>query len=300
MDNHTAKHFVLQLGSLISLYVSVAYALVLLFGLINLRFPDATEGYWAIESASSNVRLGIAVLIVSVPTYLFLTRFVNRLRRTEKQSAYLSLTKWLIYFSLLLGAIVLLGDLIVVIMAFLEGELTQRFIYKAGAVLLVVGGAFHYYLLDARGYWLKKESQSIMYGIGVGILALVLVGAGFSHIEAPSEVREQKLDATQIMNLQEIQWRIQDHIAVNGTVPDTVEELYTANPVPTAPENRPDYRYEKTTEGFALCATFSTTSEPNEFGFAQPMKPTEGMLTIVNPDNWEHGTGEMCFQRIVK
>ncbi|MEN9922388.1 MAG: hypothetical protein RL097_665, partial [Candidatus Parcubacteria bacterium] len=39
MENHTAKHFVLQLGSLASLYLSLSFLLVLLFGVINLIFP---------------------------------------------------------------------------------------------------------------------------------------------------------------------------------------------------------------------------------------------------------------------
>ncbi len=58
MENQTPKHFVLQLGSLISLYLTLGFLLSLLFGVINLKFPDATEGYWAIESGTQAVRLG--------------------------------------------------------------------------------------------------------------------------------------------------------------------------------------------------------------------------------------------------
>jgi uncharacterized protein YacL len=158
MENTTPKHFVLQLGSLISLYISLGFLLGLLFGIINLKFPDATEGYWALESASSAVRLGIAMVIVFFPTYLILTRLVNKLRRQEKNGSYLNLTKWLVYLSLLVGGGVLLGDLVAVIMTFLEGEITQRFIFKALAVLVVVGLAFHYYILDARGFWLAQNA----------------------------------------------------------------------------------------------------------------------------------------------
>ncbi len=297
MDNQTPKHFVLQLGSLISLYISLGFLLGLLFGIINLKFPDATEGYWAIESASSAVRLGIAMVIVFFPTYLVLTRLVNKLRRQEQNSSYLSLTKWLVYLSLLVGGCVLLFDLVFVIMTFLEGEVTQRFIFKALAVLLVVGMAFHYYVLDARGFWLKHESKSVMYGYGSLLAVFVIVALGFSYIETPAQVREMKLDETQISDLQSIQWKIQDALMLSSTTPASLDELYGEFDAPVAPEGRPAYKYEPTDTGFKLCATFSRDSinQANEFApsYAPDMK-------IKNPDNWAYKAGEYCFDRTVR
>lgn len=150
MNNHTAKHFVLQLGSLIALYLSIAFFLVLSFGVINLSFPDALAGVWEIESAASSVRLGFAMVLVFFPTYLVLTRLVNTNRRGSNDHSYLNLTKWMIYLSLLVAGITLLVDLAVVIMGLLEGELTMRFILKALAVAVVTGAAFLYYIKDAQ------------------------------------------------------------------------------------------------------------------------------------------------------
>lgn len=300
MENHTAKHFVLQLGSLASLYLSLSFLLVLIFGLINLIFPDATDSVWQIESASSSVRLGIAMVIVFFPTYLVLTRLVNKTRRKDPGDSYLGLTKWLIYLSLLVGGAVLLGDLVAVIMGFLEGELTQRFLLKALAVLIVVGAAFDYYLLDVKGYWLKREKKSITFGLGASVIVFVVLAFGFANVETPSEVREQKLDQTQVSDLQDIQWRIQDHLAVNGALPESLDTLEGVQ-LPEAPEDRPAYSYEKTEKGFILCATFITTSRKNEFLYArQVTAPDSPVPIIVNPDNWEHGTGEVCFERVVK
>ncbi len=188
MENHTARHFVLQLGSLASLYLSLSFLLVLIFGVINLAFPDATNGYWEIESAHQGVRIGFAMVIVFFPTYLILTRTVNKLRRTETSGAYLSLTKWLVYLSLLVGGGVLLGDLVTVIMTFLEGEITQRFILKAAAVFVVIGAAFHYYILDARGFWLKNEAKSVQFAYGAIAVVIASLAYGFTSIEAPTEV----------------------------------------------------------------------------------------------------------------
>lgn len=300
MENHTAKHFVLQLGSLASLYLSLSFLLVLLFGVINLLFPDATDAVWKIEQASSSVRIGIAMVAVFFPTYLILTRYVNQARRHEREHRYLGLTKWLIYLSLLIGGGVLLGDLVAVIMNFLEGELTQRFILKALAVLIVVGAAFSYYLLDAKGYWLQNERRSIIFGSIAVVLVLISLILGFGNTSTPSEVREEKLDQTQIADLQNIQWQIQDYLVVNDTLPATLDDL-TNTKLPTAPENRPAYRYEVTENGFNLCATFATDSKTDEYLYARPLPVMrEETPSIANPNNWDHGKGEVCFERVVK
>lgn len=297
MENQTPKHFVLQLGSLISLYLTLGFLLSLLFGIINLRFPDATEGYWALESATSTVRLGIAMVLVFFPTYLILTRLVNTLRRKEMNGSYLILTKWLVYLSLLIGGGILLGDLVVVIMTFLEGEVTQRFIYKALAVLVIVGTALHYYILDARGYWLTNERSSKMYGYGAIALVAISLTIAFAHIETPAEVREMKLDEKQVFDLQAIQWRLQDYLTTSSTTPTTLADLYKDFDVPKAPEDRPDYVYEVTDTGFRLCATFSHDSVNLNPEFA----PTRDMsMPIKNPDNWSYKAGKYCFDRVTK
>ena len=298
MENHTAKHFVLQLGSLVSLYLSLGFLLTLLFSIINIMFPDAIDNYWAIESAHSSVRIGIAMVLVFFPTYLLLTRTVNKMRRSEAGGAYLVLTKWLVYLSLLIGGGVLLGDLVAVIMTFLEGEITQRFILKALAVFVVVGAAFYYYILDAKGFWLKNEQKSILFAFGAIVVVLISLGFGFKNIETPSEVRERKLDAQQITDLQQLQWRIQDHAVVNSAVPASLDQLSNVA-VTAAPEDRPAYRYNVTAEGFELCATFAQPSSDSENFMYQTSVVPEAKMMVKNPDNWQHEAGEVCFKRIV-
>ncbi len=298
MENHTAKHFVLQLGSLASLYLSLGFLLSLLFSIINITFPDAIDDYWVVESSHSTVRFSIAMLVVFFPTYLYLTRTVNNIRRTESDGMYLSLTKWVVFLSLLVGGGVLLGDLVAVIMAFLEGEITERFILKAFAVLVVVGAAFHYYLLDTKGYWTKNEQKSIMFAIGAALVVFASIAYGFAHIETPSAVREQKLDAQQVSDLQQLQWRIQDYSLTNGKLPESLEAL-SDGAIPRAPEDRAAYKYSVTEEGFELCATFAQPSTENENYMYQSSAVINEKMMIKNPDNWQHGAGEVCFKRVV-
>lgn len=298
MENNTAKHFVLQLGSIITLYLSVSFLIVLLFSIINLIIPDAAENYWTIESNSSSVRLAIAMLIVFCPTYLVLTHQVNTLRRKETNASYLGLTKWLMYLSLLIGGGVILGDLVAIILAFLEGELTTRFILKALVLLAVVGAAFFYYLQDARGYWLTRESASKMFGAGMAVAVLASLVIGFFYTETPTQVREMKLDESQISDLQQIQYRIDEALRMSSSTPATLQAAYGEFPVPQAPEDRPAYSYEITAEGFNLCATFSRDSSEADQMMFSPSFDTS--MPIKNADNWQYKEGRYCFERVVR
>ncbi|MFN3188613.1 MAG: DUF5671 domain-containing protein [Candidatus Paceibacteria bacterium] len=291
----TPRNIVLQVGSLIALYLSVSFLLTLIFGLINLAFPIASDNYWEIESAGDSVRLGIAMVIVFFPTYLILTRLVNKYRRSES-GLYQNITRWLVYFSLLIGGLVMLVTLVTVIYTFLNGDVTTRFFLKAGAVFAITGIAFYYYLLDLRGYWVKNESKSIMYGSVAGVVVLALLILGFMNIETPAEVREMKVDEQQLNDLRNIQWRIESYLDTSTTTPETLVELYgDMEMIPTAPFGREAYSYEVTNTGFRLCATFSrNASSDNSMSYFDPN------LRIKQSENWNYQAGRHCFERAVQ
>jgi hypothetical protein len=293
---HTAKHFALQLGAFITLYVSLTSLIVLTFSVINLLIPDASYGVWETESSMSTVRFSIATLVVFFPTYLALTRIVNNQRR-DGSALYLGLTKWLLYLSLLAGGLLLLGNFVTTIYTFLNGELTLRFILKAGTLFVVVGGAFTYYLYDARGYWQKNEQKSIYVGMAVSLVVLTSIVTGFMQIQKPSEVREARIDDTQIQDLSNIQMRIEEKIDLRGNIPTTLEEVFGEFPILEAPEGRPAYEYKVTENGFELCATFALASNPDEF--APSTSFIDEKTLIRNPYNWEHPAGRYCFERMV-
>lgn len=295
MEN-TSKNFVLQLGSLVSLYISLGALITLVFGVINIVFPDAIEGYWQYESAQSSVRFGIALLIVFFPTYLILTRLVNVIRRSE-QGVYLTLTRWLIYLSLFVGSLILLGDLVAVILTFLNGELTTRFMLKALTILIVIGSALYYYILDARGYWNTRESLSKIFGFCALVIAVAAIVLGFFYIDTPAQVREMRLDQQQVFDLQDMQWRIADHYTVEGSLPADISELYLESTIPTAPEDRPSYEYRRISDSaFELCATFAYPSaRENGESFPRPLYNDTTYLS----NNWEHEAGGFCFERTI-
>jgi len=295
---NTAKNFALQLGSLISLYVSISAILILLFGVITLSFPDSIIDYWRYDSSVESIRFSIAVLIVFFPTFIILTRIVNNIRRNE-HGTYLTLTKWLIYLSLLIGGGILLGNLVAVINTFLNGDLTVRFLLKVLSMVVVVGAAFAYYLLDVRGYWQNNEKKSIWYGVVSSIFVIVIIILGYFNIETPSEVREMKMDDRQLTDLDEIQWKVAEYYSITSKFPITLEDAYGNKKIPEAPEGRGEYEYNIVDVSFELCAEFAHQSDDYSEKPYMPHFLPDNQSVIKNPNDWYHDAGPACFERFV-
>jgi hypothetical protein len=294
MENSSAKHFALQLGSLISLYLSLGALTQLLFGIITIQYPDQLNGYWEFTNASSSMRISIAMLVVFFPTYLALTRVTNVGRRVGV--AYTALTKWLIYLSLLVGGAVLLGDLVAVIYNFLNGELTVRFVLKALALLAVVGSACTYYVYDARDYWQTHEKTSVQCGIVVTVLVLIAIVFGYLNIETPAEVRERNADLVQITDLGSIQSYVVQYYTINSKLPETLADISNVSGLPQAPEGRSEYTYARNSAStFEICADFAYPSLPGDYAYTT----YDSGMTLKNPDDWTHKAGLWCFTRVV-
>lgn len=292
MNEQTPKQFVLQIGSLACLYLSVTFILVLLFGLINLFVPDVADSYYSTDSNQSQIRFSIAMLVVFFPTYLYLTRKVNVFRRQTANAAYVGLTRWLLYLSLLAAGFAILIDIVALIMAFLEGELTVRFLLKILSVLLVVGLAFIYYVKDVKGYWLENERESKIYASLAALIVLIAIVFGFLNIETPESVRLAKIDNEIVSDLQDMQWRIEDYYRSNSVLPDTIPTLYGTFEPPVAPEGLGQYRYEVTSDReYKLCAEFNQASQQQRESYARPM--------FEKNYNWEHTAGDWCFERLI-
>lgn len=298
MENtNTARNFALQLGSLVSLYATLSAVIMVVFGVITLLYPDSVSSPWEYETAQQSIRFGIALLVVFFPAFIVLTRLVNQIRRKET-GTYLMLTKWLVYLSLLLGGGVLLGDFVSVILAYLNGEITLRFILKALTLVIVVGSAFYYYFKDANGFWISHEKESKMYALFVTCIVVAVLALGFTQSDTPAEVRERKADDQQLMDLQDMQWRIEDHYRINGTLPNSTSLLYVGITEPQAPQGREAYTY-KTIDGdtYELCASFAFTSTRNGEIMVETAMIADPLKNPYN--NWDHEAGKTCFERTV-
>lgn len=123
----------------------------LLFALIDKVVPDRleTEDYRA-GMLDSQIRGAVSGLIVGTPLFLWLARILLKARQENPALQRSRIRKWLIYISLVIAGIVLVGDAIALVYNFLNGELTWRFTLKSLVVAAIAGGIFGYFITHAE------------------------------------------------------------------------------------------------------------------------------------------------------
>jgi len=154
-ERTSPKDVFLHLLAIITLYVAAGSLVTLLFQYVNIFFPDPLAGdyySYALQSAYSTIRWAISTLIIVFPVYVLTSWFLNKGYIANPSKRNLRIRKWLIYFTLFVASIVIIGDLVTLIYNLLGGELTVRFLLKTLVVLVVSGSVFTYYFWDVRKY----------------------------------------------------------------------------------------------------------------------------------------------------
>jgi len=146
----TPRDFFLHLITFILLYASVISFITLVFQYIALAFPNPLEGPWALASARKTIQWMISSLIVEFPLFIWLSWFLNKTYQAHPEKRRLKPRKWLIYLTLFVAALVIIGDLVTLIFNLLGGDYTGVFILEVITVLFTIGLVFWYYLWDVR------------------------------------------------------------------------------------------------------------------------------------------------------
>lgn len=291
----TPKDFVLHLAAMIALYWSVISLITLLFNYIDFLYPEDVL-YYA-DPYSGAMRFAMASLIIVFPAFLILMRFVNRDLRAHTEKRDLGFRKWLLYVTILIGGVVIVGDLIALVNNFLGGELTMRFLLKVFTILIVVGAAFSYFLAELRGYWAQREKESRLVGLSTAALVILALVAGFVIMGSPGTQRELRLDQERVNDLQQIQWEVVNFWQRNNRLPQSIEQLESAITgfrLPEDPASGEPYSYRVLSDTrFELCATFAKET-PERLQRVEPIAPRGTQQT-----SWQHGAGEECFERTV-
>lgn len=143
------KDVFLHLLAIITLYASAISFLVLAFHYIDLAFPNPGQ---YLEGIRDSIRFSVSVLVVVFPVYLITSWFLNKSYLALPSRRDLRLRKWLIYLTLFIAALVVIGDLVALIYQLLGGGYTAPFLLKVIAVFFVAGSIFAYYFWDVRRY----------------------------------------------------------------------------------------------------------------------------------------------------
>ena len=293
---NTARSFAIQFSALFSMYVVVIASISLVISVINLWIFDPVDGPWQYERAVSSIRYSIALLVVFVPIHIVVGYIQHRLRRTEDNTLYVTLTRWLVYLSFVVAGGVAAFQLVSVVLAFLEGELTIRVILKALTILVFVAAAVGYYYMDLQQYWKHNPEWHRIAAVSYLFLVVVVIALGVMTIQSPGEARERALDNQQLQHIQELRWRIDDFVRAEQVLPTTLADLYRqVDGVPRSPDERPDYRYKIVEDdelAYELCATFAHDSVRDRRNEVWPSALRDERRVV----DWSYESGEWCFE----
>ncbi|MDD2758157.1 MAG: DUF5671 domain-containing protein [Patescibacteria group bacterium] len=296
-EKASPKHVFLHLFVIVVLYYSTVNFLILMFQYINFGIVDALAkvDYYQMMFSSSLIRFALASLIIVFPVFILTSRYLNKSYIKSPAIRDMRIRKWLIYFTLFIAALVIIGDLVQIILTFLQGEMTARFILKALSVLFVAAIIFFYYLRDLK---IEKPLASTKYFVwAIIVVVTASVVAGFFIIGSPKTERLRRFDLERTAQLQEMQMQIINYWRSKEYLPAKladVEDKISGYMIPVDPETGASYEYAViATDTFKLCATFDLTSA------ASGANPSVETMPASMPggESWNHGAGRTCFER---
>lgn len=291
----TARDFFLNLGVVITLYVSIVSLLSLAFDIINKLFPDTLS--YSGDSYSYGMRMAVASLIVIFPLFLWLSKLVRKDIEADASRRETAIRRFLTWITLFVSGAAIAVDLVVLLNTFLSGEVTTRFVLKVLAVLIISGLVLAYYVNEVRE--MPKKVSHKMVSIVSSVLVLILIISSFFVFGSPMTVRKQRMDDRRVSDLQSIQWQLINYWQQKGSLPATLADVtdpISGFYVPVDPETGKTYAYEKTNaRAFKLCADFSLENSS---------ATTEAGSTVMYPkdavnEGWKHGAGTVCFDRTI-
>lgn len=265
----------------------------LLVNFVNVYLPDSAQPVCWYDSCAGSIRSALSFLMVAFPVLVWAWRFIRRDVQAHPEKADLRVRRWLLYLTLFVAGIVVIGDLIALINSWLQGELTLQFALKVLAVLLISGSIFSYFLRELHPE--KSSRQRVIAGGAIVAVTLAII-AGFLTAGSPGSARDKKLDQQRVNDLSVIQGQIVSVFwTAKGRLPQVLGELedsVSGFQVPNDPVTKESYEYVPTgSRTFRLCATFVFPSTSTQ--------PVPAYYPLERGSTWDHGVGKQCFDRTI-
>ena len=295
IKRNTPRDVFLHLLSVVTLYWSSVVFITLLWQFINYFFQDSLSPFYY-ESFAGYIRFAVSSLFIIFPVFIFTSWFLNKIYKKELEVRDSKIRKWLIYFTLFIASLVMIGDLITVVNYFLGGEIAIKFILKSLSVFLVAGVIFGYYLDDIRRQTPTPLAKYFAWASIILVVAIIIIS--FFIIGSPTTAKLMQTDQQRVNDLSNIQYQIVNYWQAKEKLPETLSDLtdvisgFTA---PTDPETKINYEYmiiDADKLSFQLCATFSRESKSGQ---------AESSYYYGNATSqvWNHGIGRICFDRTI-
>ena len=303
----TAKDFFLWAGAMVAFYWSVIAYIFLVFNYIDYVFPNALN-YYPVDPYQSGISYEMASIIVLLPIYLLVMRFIRSDISLDAGKADIWVRRWALILTLFVAGITVAIDLIMLLTTFLNGEaFTTAFLLKVAVVFLIASGVFMHFIADLRGYWTANPLKKRYVMIGVAVLTVFTIVAGFFIVGTPAQARLARFDAQKVQDLQNIQSQVVSYWQAKQKLPSKLDDLNNSlsyGVIPVDPQSGEAYEYSATGAlAFKICATFNAESRGTETNYTY----TERIVTApaplggkgMLPDNWQHTSGTVCFDRTI-
>ncbi|MBN1569532.1 MAG: hypothetical protein JXA73_16935 [Acidobacteria bacterium] len=280
-----------------SLYTAAFGLASVLFDLINLSLPQPGE---FAQRAIISLRYGIASTVVAFPLFLFMCRVIAGESIRNPGQRISPVRRWLTYLTLFIASVSIISDLITLIVRFLAGDLTLRFVLKVLVVAVLAGAVFIYYLRDLRRDEIAPSAEfrltrAAQAGFAIMLLAvLVTLGFGFWYAGSPMKARMLAQDAQRVEDLIRISNKVQLHYRNNGVLPESLDAC-DHNPATFVDQKRdrvtgqPYLYHVKDATHFEVGAGFALPSDPSH------PKSIGSRLWREEDGFWEHGAGPAIF-----
>ncbi len=267
-------------------YVAIISFVALVVQYIDLIFPDELIGY---SGSYDVIRSTSSALLVTFPVFLLCTWFIRKDFKNQPSERNIGIRRWLIYLTLFVAGVTMVVDMVQFVNGFYSGELTLPFFLKLLMVLLVSILTFAYFMWDLKENGISQKNAKILAASSSSALLVTLI-IGFVLAGTPAHQRAVRLDEQRIMDLQTIEYEIGSYWSEKKLLPtqlvDLQRDLYYFQ-LPVDPETDENYSYSVTGSlSFELCATFSAEYQAI-------------LNTRLPSDQWNHGVGETCFDRII-
>lgn len=317
-SSNTLEIFV-NFFSFVLLWIVATAIGILFFQIINKYIPDPiVKTSYIFQSFSvSAIHYSIASLIVAFPLYIWMLWFWFKSFENLPEKVESRLSKWLTYGILLIATGTIVGDLIVVIFSFLQGEFGSRFLLKALTIIVIAGLVFWFYFLERKKIQYKKEISALPFLtllVLSGVLVICSIVLGFFAGGSPAQERMRKFDLERANDLGQISSAVSNFAYDNSRLPKDLSEIknnprYNYSGIYIDPETQKEYDYKIIRPGVAgtnnlvdvseyeLCATFSTSNlnEPESSDPYGPYSYPNGGGYV----NWaKHDKGYVCKKQI--
>lgn len=291
---------------MVAFYWSAIAGIFLIFDYINYIFPNALN-YYPSDPYQSGISYEMASLIVLLPIYMLLMWFIRKDAVRDPSRNNIWVRRWALILTLFVAGATIAVDLIMLLTTFLNGEsLTSAFVLKVAVIFVVALKCFVYFIADLKGYWEKFPMRKRVVDIAIVIIAAVVIVAGFFIVGTPAQARLARFDEQKIGDLQNIQSQVVGYWQAKQKLPPALTNLTDSlsyGNVPVDPQTEQPYAYEATGPlTFKLCADFNVQSRGSQNRNTYPMPARvfdSGGKGMMQPDNWQHGAGNVCFDRTI-